>query len=97
MSDAMQHAIDSAPEGTAGLVIAPWSEDEVYGVAANWAEASSPIRTYGPDGWEQSRYQVADFCHEPREAMGCELRQALVASGDDEGQADDLLDTATEF
>lgn len=100
MTTVMTEAIESAPAGTSGLVIEPWTPGEVYGVAANWADAASPVYFLGShpgDGWSTRQYQVADFRHEPREALECELRQALIASGDDEDEASSLIEDAQEF
>lgn len=96
-TNAMRTAIEAAPAGTCGLVVEPWAQGEVYGVAANWAQASAPVYFYGESGWESRQYQVADFRHSPREALECELAQALVASGDDEDEAGYLLSDAVEF
>lgn len=91
------NAIEQAPNGASGLVIEPWTPGEIYGVAADWAQASASVYFYGPDRWEPRQYQVADFRHRPMEALECELRQALIASGDDEDEASDLLSDAVEF
>jgi hypothetical protein len=80
----MQAAIDAAPADTSGLVIEPWAPGEVYGVAADWAQASCPVFFYGPTGWEPRQYQVADFRHRPRDHG-------------DEDEAADLIDDAVEF
>ncbi len=87
----------SAPDGTSGLVCEPWTPGEVYGVAADWAQAAAPVYTYGPHGWERGLYQVADFGHDAREAMECVLRLALLACHADEEEAVGLLDDAVEF
>ena len=47
MTTAMQDAIEVAPEGTSGLVIEPWCPGEVYGVAADWSQASAPVYFLG--------------------------------------------------
>lgn len=97
MNKTMRHAIDTAPRGTSGLVIEPWSPGETYGVAANWAEPSAPVYYYASEGWEPGQYQVADFCGCAEAALQAELREALIASGDDEDAADDLVSAAEEF
>lgn len=100
ISSEMQQAIDSAPAGTSGLVIEPWNAGETYGVAADWAQASAPVYFFGTalgDGWGTRQYQVADFRHRPSEALECELRTALIASGGDEDEASGLIAGATEF
>ena len=97
LTDTMQRAIDDAPAGTSGLAIEPWTPGETYGVAANWAEAAAPVYFRGDAGWESRQYQVADFQHRPEQALDCELRQALIASGGDEDEAAALLADATEF
>jgi hypothetical protein len=73
------------PAGTCGLAVAPWSPDEVYAVAANWAEASSPVLTWGEDRWIESGRQVADYRHEPAAALAAELREAC--DSDEEAEA----------
>ncbi len=93
----ISQAIESAPEGTSGLVVEPWSKGEIYAVAANWGNASSPVWNYGEDGWQQSGRQVADFRHEPRAALIAELEETLVASGDDPADTEDIIGDATEF
>lgn len=97
----MQRAIDAAPAGTNGLLIEPWTPGEVYGVAADWAQAAAPVYFLwgdGPDAeWRTRQYQVADFRHRAIDALDCELRQALIASGEDEDDAADLLADAVTF
>lgn len=39
------------PAGMSGLAVEPWSAGEIYAVAADWAQASSPVLVYGQDGW----------------------------------------------
>lgn len=97
ITSAMRAAIDSAPEGTSGLVIEPWSPAEVYGVAADWSQASATVYRYGRDSWEPTQWQVADSRHRARPALERELAEVLVAGGDDEDDAADLVDDATEF
>ena len=97
MNATMQKAIDTAPAGTSGLVIEPWTPGETYGVAADWAQAAAPVYSYGLDGWQSGQYQVADFGHRPSVALDSELRRAMIASGDDEAEAVGLADDATEF
>jgi len=31
------------PAGMSGLACEPWAEGEIYAVAANWSQASSPV------------------------------------------------------
>ena len=97
MNTYLQTAIDAAPQDTYGLVIAPWTPFEVYGVAANWAQASAPVYFYGPEGWRTQQYQVADFRHEPSEALEAEIIQALTDSGDGDSEAKSIVEDATEF
>lgn len=91
----------TAPAGMSGLVAEPWTPGEIYGVAANWSDAAATVYTYGDDGWQPSRCQVADFSHEPRSALAAELREALIHSGETPGnaedEADDLADDALEL
>lgn len=95
----MQHAIDTAPDGCTGMVCEPWTPGEVYGVAADWAQASCQVLVYGEDGWTGDEHgrQVADFRHNNRDALVAILAEALRMSGDDEDEAEDLADQATEF
>lgn len=86
-----------APAGTSGLAIEPWAKGEIYAVAANWAQASAPVWHYGPEGWEHSGRQVADYRHDPRPALVRELAEALEASDDDPDDADGLANDATEI
>lgn len=97
ISETMRAAIDSAPVGTTGLVIEPWSIGETYGVAANWAQASAPVYFFGSGGWNSRQYQVADFRHRKTDALELELMETLRASGDDETGAAELLDDAVAF
>lgn len=97
INSTMQAAIESAPVGTTGLVIEPWSIGETYGVAANWAQASAPVYFYGEGGWNSRQYQVADFRHRMIDALELELRQAIEAGGDDGDEAADLIDDAVSF
>lgn len=88
----------TTPAGTYGLACEPWSKGEIYAVAADWAQASSPVRTYGEDGWTVTQYQVADFRHEPRAALETILQEAIDASGGDDGaDAGDLASNAVEI
>lgn len=103
MTEELQRAIETAPVGTSGLVCEPWTPGEVYGVAANWAEASCPVRVYGEDGWTYDEHgrQVANFRHGPRSALVAVLAEALRMSAEDddeaEAEAEELADEATEF
>lgn len=99
MDQHLQTAIDSAPAYTSGLVIAPCDRSEVYGVAANWSQASAPVYFYGDGKWETRQYQVADFRHKPSEALECEIAMTMEASGDepDDTEVADICSNATEF
>lgn len=97
MATTTNQAIETAPAGTSGLIAEPWSKGEIYGVAANWSQASAPVFFFGPNGWESRQYQVADFQHRAKDALELELRETLIAGGDDEDDAEDLVDDATEF
>jgi hypothetical protein len=70
------------PAGTYGYAVEPWSKGEIYAVAADWAQASSPVYTYGPDGWDSDRAgrQVADFRHRPLAALRDEICYAIATS-----------------
>lgn len=98
MTSYMQDAIDSAPDGTTGLVVAPWDESEVYGVAANWSQASAPVYTYTRGQWgRDGGYQVADWRHLPAEALEAEIIESLTQSGDGDSEAKSITAQATSF
>jgi hypothetical protein len=98
MTKYIREAIDARPPGTSGYVIAPWAPDEVYGVAANWAESSAPVYTHGPDGWEPTQYQVADFRHWPEDALRRELAEVIGHCDGEEPDPDDVdISDAVEF
>ena len=79
----------TTPAGTTGLAVEPWSVGEIYAVAANWANAASPVYTYGRNGWQQCGRQVADFRHRPKDALAAEITEALAVS---EGIPSDEVD-----
>lgn len=58
---------------------------DTFRLRANWAEASSQVERETEDGWKQTGYQVADFCHSPERAMRRELEMACAWSLDDPG------------
>ena len=70
------------PNGTEALVVSPWHPQEVYGVAARWGDASSPIFRATEDGWLHLGWQVGDFGHDPESALREDLRQAIAVGGD---------------
>ena len=83
----------TTPTGTYGLAVEPWSAGEIYGVAANWAQASAPVYTYGRNGWTPNGRQVADYRHEPAAALADEITAAIAASDgvpSDEVDADEV-------
>jgi hypothetical protein len=88
------------PDGMSGLMVVPWSANEIYAVAANWAQASSPVMTYADDGWEYDRCgrQVADFRHSPRAALEDVIRTAISMGGDkpDDDEVESIIDDATD-
>ena len=83
-----------------GLTVKPWGANEIYAVAANWAQAASPVMVWGNEysGWccDEHGRQVADFCHKPREALNSILREAILADGDNPDDVDikSILDSA---
>jgi hypothetical protein len=97
VNQTMRAASNSAPAGTTGLIVEPWSIGETYGVAARWPEASAPVYAYGDDGWTQTGRQVADYRHDPAAALADCLADAMRASGDDDGEAAELAGEAMEF
>lgn len=95
MNSHIEKAIADAPAGTSGYVVAPWSHDEVYGVAADWSQASSPVRFYGESGWSSTQYQVADFGHRPLPALELQLVEALRMSGETDEDGDEFASIAS--
>ena len=73
------------PAGMTGLMVEPWTPGEVYAVAAKWAQASSPVYTWGRSSWDIQSHgmQVADFRHSPQRALKLEIEEAVRAGGDD--------------
>jgi len=95
MSQYIQDAIDTAPTGTSGLVVAPWDASEVYGVAADWSQASERVYTYARGEWSRDNgYQVADWQHKPSEALEAEIK---AQSGDGDSEAASIVADATAF
>ena len=86
------------PIGTSGLAVEPWGKGEIYAVAANWAQASSPVMVYGVDGWtnDDCGRQVADFRHNDRAALKSIIERAIEASGGDEVDDDEVEAILTE-
>ena len=91
----------AAPAGMTGLAVEPWAKGEVYAVAANWAQASCPIRVYGCNGWDYDDHgrQVANFRHSPEAALRAIIESAIEAGGEtpQEEDIDDILDDAEEL
>lgn len=90
-----------APAGMTGLAVEPWAKGEVYAVAADWAQAGSPVMVYGETGWAPDSHgrQVADFRHNAREALEAVVADAVAASGDHGGtwMAKGLCEDAVEL
>ena len=55
---------------------------DIYGLRADWTQASSQIERDTEDGWEATGYQVAD-ADDDVAAMRRELRAAVRAGGED--------------
>ena len=95
----------TAPVGMTGLAVEPWSEGEIYAVAANWAQASSPIMVYGEDGWttDECGRQVADFRHSRHEALEAIIITAISMSEGistydvDSDEVADIMEDAVEI
>ncbi len=91
----------SAPVGMSGLAVEPWAKGEIYAVAANWAQAGSPVLSYGGGGWDLESHgrQVADFRHSARAALESVIRAAIKAGGDepDDDEVEAILDDAEEL
>lgn len=90
-----------APAGMSGIACEPWTPGEVYAVAADWAQASSPVLVYGDNGWTHDEHgrQVADFRHNVRDALESVMREAIKMGGDepDDNEVAAILDDATEI
>lgn len=70
---------------------------DTYRIRANFAEASCHIEHEGEPGeWSPWGRQVADFGHDPEDAMTEYLREMAVASGDDPEGDEDIADEITE-
>lgn len=95
----------TAPTGMTGLAVEPWSKGEIYAVAANWAQASSPIMVYGKDGWttDECGRQVADFRHNSRDALEAIIASAISMSEGistydvDSDEIDGIMEDAVEI
>lgn len=91
----------TTPLGTSGLAVEPWGANEIYAVAANWAQASSPVMVYGEDGWTTDEHgrQVADFRHNDRDALESVIREAIEMGGDepDDEEVESILNSAIEI
>lgn len=70
----------TCPAGTYGLAVEPWTPGEVYAVAADWARASSPVLSYGYDGWTHTGRQVADYRHRPKDALRAVIMETIALS-----------------
>jgi len=66
---------------------------DIYGVAANWIEASSPVLSWQDDAWEGTQWQVADFRHRPGEA----LVRLLAACGYNEEVAESMMEDSIDI
>lgn len=88
------------PAGMSGLAVEPWSKGEIYAVAADWAQANSPVLVYGEDGWTYDEHgrQVAEISHRARSALESVIREAIAMGGDepDDDEVDSILDAAVE-
>lgn len=69
---------------------------DTYRLAANFAEASSPVKVEDVDGnWQSTQYQVADFRHRPEAAMR-RILEETAAMGDDPDDEEDAIEAAVE-
>lgn len=92
----------AAPAGMSGIYVEPWSKGKYYAVAANWAQASSPVMVYGDEsGWtyDECGRQVADFRHNATEALRDQIIRAIEASGDevDSDDVDGIMEDAADL
>ena len=71
--------------------------NEKFGVSANWANAASPVLQLDCDGtYVSTPFQVADFCHEPAEALRWVIEECIISSGDDPDDFTREIDNALE-
>jgi hypothetical protein len=76
-STTRQEIISKAPPGTTGLLARCCGE--LYGVAAVWHDAASPVYVLAGDGeWIETHYQVAHFRHKPEDALRRIMRESRV-------------------
>ncbi len=91
----------TAPDGMSGLMVEPWAKGDIYAVAANWAQASSPVMVLSVDEWDLDPHgrQVGDFCHSPQEALESQIREAIEAGGDepDDDEVSAIIDNAADL
>ena len=86
-----------------GLAVEPWTKGEIYAVAADWAQASSPILTSIEGGWSGNGRQVADYRHRVKDALRAIVIDAIamsegIASEDvDDDEVDGIVASATEI
>lgn len=87
----------TAPQGMSGLACEPWTPGEVYAVAADWAQASSPVLIWGDGEWTNDMHgrQVADFRHEPTDALRDLIAECNRLSGGAD-LSDDEMDAIVE-
>lgn len=73
----------TTPDGMSGLACEPWTPGEIYAVAADWAQASSPVLVWGNEEWtlDECGRQVADFRHDPAAALEDLIERCNRASG----------------
>jgi hypothetical protein len=77
MTMTRREIIKRAPPGTWGR-IARYG-NELYGVAADWGDASSHVYILAGDGeWIETHYQVAYFRHNPEDALRRIMRESRV-------------------
>jgi hypothetical protein len=76
-STTRQEIISKAPPGTTGLLARCCGE--LYGVAAFWSDAASPVwELTGTGEWVETCWQVAYFRHRMGDALRHVMREARV-------------------
>lgn len=93
----IQQAINDAPEDTSGLVVVPWNPAEVYGVAANWSQASAQVYIYGDDEWITSGRQVADYQHSAIKALEEFLLDDILLNDGTDSSVSEIVESSDEF
>jgi hypothetical protein len=69
---------------------------DIYGVRADWAQASSSVQSLGEDGWRHTGKQVADFQHNDVAALIWVLEEVARVTGDLDDEASAEINKAVD-